>query len=78
MTYNLYFEKSNEIEFIDIYCANHNMNKLDLVLKKDSYSYYMMNIVDYLIGNTDRHWGNWGFYTDNSTNKIKAVSVNGL
>lgn len=22
--------------------------------------YYMMNIVDYLVGNTDRHWGNWG------------------
>ena len=28
----------------------------------------MMNIIDYLIGNTDRHWGNWGFWIDNSTN----------
>ena len=30
----------------------------------------MMNIIDYLIGNTDRHWGNWGFFVDNKTNKV--------
>ena len=29
----------------------------------------MMNILDYLIGNTDRHWGNWGLLVDNKTNK---------
>lgn len=29
----------------------------------------MMNIIDYLIGNTDRHWGNWGVLVCNSNNK---------
>ena len=29
----------------------------------------MMNIIDYLVGNTDRHWGNWGFLVDNKTNR---------
>ena len=29
----------------------------------------MMNILDYLVGNTDRHWGNWGFLVDNETNR---------
>ena len=29
----------------------------------------MMNLLDYLIGNTDRHWGNWGFLVDNRTNQ---------
>ena len=29
----------------------------------------MMNILDYLIGNTDRHWGNWGMLIDNKTNQ---------
>lgn len=57
-------------EFIDIYCLNHGINKTEFVLKKDAYSYYMMNIVDYLIGNVDRHWGNWGFSVDNKTNKL--------
>lgn len=60
-------------EFIDVYCVNRDIDKLDYVLKKDSYSYYMMNIIDYLIGNTDRHWGNWGFFVDNSTNKLQGL-----
>ena len=60
-------------EFIDIYCANRGKDKLKFVLSKDSYSYYMMNITDYLIGNTDRHWGNWGFFVDNSTNKLMRL-----
>ncbi len=29
----------------------------------------MMNIVDYLVGNMDRHWENWGVLVKNSTNK---------
>ena len=29
----------------------------------------MMNIIDYLVGNTDRHWGNWGVLVRNSNNK---------
>lgn len=24
-------------------------------------AYYFMNLADFLVGNTDRHWGNWGF-----------------
>ena len=46
------------------------MDRTEFILKKDSYSYHMMNIIDYLIGNTDRHWGNWGFWVDNKTNKV--------
>jgi len=60
-------------EFIGVYCENHNKNRFEFVLKKDKYSYYMMNIIDYLIGNTDRHWGNWGFFVDNDTNKIQDL-----
>ena len=49
------------------------MTVFDLVNQYDSYSYHMMNIVDYLVGNTDRHWGNWGFLVDNSNNKIAKL-----
>ena len=31
--------------------------------------YDMMNILDYLTGNTDRHWGNWGLLVDNRNNE---------
>ncbi len=57
------------IEYIQIYAQNKGFDWLEYVLKKDKYNYYMMNIVDYLIGNTDRHWGNWGFEIDNVNNK---------
>ena len=58
------------IEYVGIYCLNRDIDEMEFVLKKDSYSYYMMNIIDYLIGNVDRHWGNWGFEIDNATNKL--------
>ena len=29
----------------------------------------MMNILDYLVENTDRHWENWGLLVDNETNQ---------
>ncbi len=58
------------IEFIELYCVNHDKDRTEFILKKDPYAYYMMNIIDYLIGNTDRHWGNWGFWVDNKNNKL--------
>ncbi len=58
------------MEHIEIYAANNDFDRLDLVMQHDAYSYYMMNIVDYLIGNTDRHWANWGFLVDNKSNAL--------
>lgn len=57
-------------EYVEIHCTNHDRDAIGFVLRKDSYSYYMMNIIDYLTGNTDRHWCNWGFSVDNKTNKL--------
>ena len=59
-------------EYVEIYCMNNDKDKMKLILQKDKYSYYMMNIVDYLIGNVDRHWGNWGFLVNNK-NKIEKL-----
>ena len=53
----------------DVYCTNHDWNTLDKILELDDHGYYMMNILDYLVGNTDRHWENWGLLVDNETNK---------
>lgn len=56
-------------ENFEIYAVNHDIDVLEYILKLDKYSYYMMNILDYLVGNTDRHWGNWGFLVENATNR---------
>jgi hypothetical protein len=57
------------MEAFEVYSANHNRNTKKYILSLDKHNYYMMNIVDYLIGNTDRHWGNWGVLVRNSNNK---------
>lgn len=56
-------------ESFEIYAANEGINPMQYILELDGYSYYMMNILDYLIGNTDRHWGNWGLLMDNENNR---------
>ena len=53
----------------DVYCTNRDWNTLDKILELDAHGYYMMNILDYLAGNTDRHWENWGLLVDNETNQ---------
>ena len=61
------------MEAVDVYCVNHELDRDAFVLKKDAYAYHMMNLIDYLVGNTDRHWGNWGFLVNNDTNKLKKL-----
>lgn len=55
-------------EAFEIYAANHDIKAEEYILSLDAHGFYMMNIMDYLVGNTDRHWGNWGFLMDNRTN----------
>ena len=53
----------------EAWCVNHGRNALDSVRRIDAYGYGMMNVIDYLVGNTDRHWGNWGLLVNNRTNR---------
>lgn len=57
------------MEAFEVYALNHGKSAKKGILSLDKHNYYMMNIVDYLIGNTDRHWGNWGLLVCNSNNK---------
>lgn len=56
------------MEALEIRLANRDSDPRKYILQLDRKNYYMMNIVDYLVGNTDRHWGNWGVLVDNRTN----------
>lgn len=55
-------------EHFNIYAVNYEIDIENYIETLDGYSFHMMNILDYLIGNIDRHWGNWGFLVDNKTN----------
>ncbi len=54
------------MEDFNIYAVNHDFDPIDFVKKLDKHGYYMMNIIDYMVGNTDRHWG---ILVDNRNNK---------
>ena len=57
----------------DIYAANHNFDSIAACIEIDPITYYGMNILDYLTGNTDRHSENWGVWVDNCTNKYISL-----
>ena len=61
------------MEAVELYCVNHDLNRDAFVQQKDLYGYHMMNLIDYLVGNTDRHWGNWGFLVDNRSNTLQKL-----
>lgn len=54
---------------LELFLINKNRDIKKFVLKLDAKNYHMMNIIDYLVGNTDRHWGNWGVLVDNKSNR---------
>lgn len=56
-----------------IYAVNHDFDVLEECIRVDKKTYYGMNILDYLIGNTDRHPENWGFLVDNQTNEYLSL-----
>jgi hypothetical protein len=52
----------------DIYACNNDLDTIEVCKEISPITYYGMNIIDYLTGNTDRHPENWGFMIDNETN----------
>lgn len=57
----------------DIYACNHELDTITVCEEIDPITFYGMNILDYLIGNTDRHPENWGFLVENKTNKYVSL-----
>lgn len=57
----------------DIYACNHDLDTITECQRIDPVTFYGMNILDYLIGNTDRHPENWGFLVDNETNEYISL-----
>ena len=57
----------------DIYVCNHGLDTISECVRLDAKTFYGMNILDYLVGNTDRHPENWGFLVDNETNRYVSL-----
>ncbi|MBQ3544871.1 MAG: hypothetical protein IJA34_07805 [Lachnospiraceae bacterium] len=57
----------------EIYAANNDINIFEEFDRIDPITFYGMNILDYLTGNTDRHPENWGVLVDNETNEYLSL-----
>lgn len=57
----------------EIYAQNHDLDIREECIRIDKETYYGMNILDYLVGNIDRHPENWGFLVDNQTNEYVSL-----
>ncbi len=66
-------DKKIETELSDIMEVIDENKLLDKKLVKDNF--WEVFIIDSLIGNTDRHNGNWGFLINTKTKKIKISPV---
>lgn len=53
-----------------IYCDRHKINPYEEIINIDAEKYYQMLVADYILGNEDRHEGNWGLFIDNNTGNI--------
>lgn len=54
--------------FVD--CGTQPLVQLNKLFKQE---FNIMLVVDYLIGNTDRHAGNWGFFMDSATGDVSRM-----
>lgn len=57
----------------EVYACNHDMDVLEECKRIDPITFYGMNILDYLVGNTDRHPENWGVLVNNFTNEYVSL-----
>ncbi|MCR4714285.1 MAG: hypothetical protein K5751_07890 [Treponemataceae bacterium] len=62
----------DSIEY-DIWCSRKGLDYFEEAKKIDSEMFYKTIVVDYLIANSDRHGGNWGFYMNNQTGKLVCM-----
>lgn len=57
-----------------VWCANQEIDdEYEEAKQMDEKSYYEMQIADYILNNSDRHVGNWGFYFDIEENKLQRM-----
>lgn len=57
-------------EDYQVYCDRNSLNPYEILIAENRKAYARMQVADYLLNNSDRHEGNWGFFVDNSSGKI--------
>ena len=66
--YMLYWED------YEVYCAANNMDAYDIIKQNEAMTirFHTMNVADYILGNDDRHKGNFGLFVDQPSNTLQG------
>ena len=69
---NMNLDYTSRVDAFDFdkWTTKKGLDLYDEAKKIDSDLFYKTIVVDYLVSNSDRHIGNWGFYMDNKSGKI--------
>lgn len=67
-------DKKIDTELSDILEVIENSNNL-INIDDTKKKFYEMFVIDFLIGNTDRHNGNWGFLLNKNTQEVKFSPI---
>ncbi|MBR3544319.1 MAG: hypothetical protein IKN82_11595 [Treponema sp.] len=72
---NMNISNSSRVDSIDfeIWTSKKGLDFFVETKKLDSEMFYKMIVVDYLLANSDRHGGNWGFYMNNKTGQLVGM-----
>ena len=57
-------------EDYQIYCDRSNLDPYSVLMTENRKAYAQMQVADFVLNNSDRHEGNWGFYVDNNSGDI--------
>lgn len=66
-------DKKIETELEDILCVVEESRVIDTIATKKNF--WNMFVIDSIIGNTDRHNGNWGFILNSNTKEITFAPI---
>ena len=72
---NMNFKNTSLVDSMefDMWVSKNGKEVFEEARKIDSEMFYKTIIIDYLIANSDRHGGNWGFYMNNQTGRIACM-----
>jgi len=71
---------SEDVSFVSFdefgqFCELYGAESIEEAMKIEPYKYYEMQIIDYILNNSDRHGQNWGFYMNNVTGRITGMAL---
>lgn len=58
-----------------VFCEHYHLDPIATAMEISPQQYHEMQVIDYILNNSDRHGQNWGFYMDNASGKLAGMAL---